>query len=135
MPEFYELLDQLGFHPKTIGANTVPMEAPFNEVRYLMQECQCSIVLGLHQIIADNVRIKGEDKGHMVLPTEWNQIEATMSLMLNLPTLVLLHENVAERGIFERGAANLFVHKFRAQQKGWSKQMEPALLALKSRVE
>jgi hypothetical protein len=58
----------------------------------------------------EQVKDKGVDSP-LVLPTEWNQIEATMSLMLDLPTLVLVHKTVAARGIFYRGAANVFVYE------------------------
>jgi hypothetical protein len=134
LSEFYDLLEQVGFQPKTIGENVVPMSSPFEEVRILMKQCKCTIVLGLHQIVAPTAKVKGNSNGRLILPTEWNQIEATMSLMLNLPTLVLLHENVTPRGIFERGAANVFVHSFQAQHHGWSKKIKDALLQLKSRV-
>lgn len=134
LPEFYMLLESIGFSPMTIGTNVVPMRSPFEEVRELMQQCKCTIVLGTHQIIADDAKIKGEPHGRIILPTEWNQIEATMSLMLGLPTLVLLHEHVAARGIFERGAANLFVHSFDAREKGWAVKLAPALTALRSKV-
>lgn len=134
MQEFYDTLGQVGFQPKTIGTNVVPMSSPFEEVRSLMQQCKGTIVLGLHQIVANDVKVKGIEQGKLILPTEWNQIEATMSLMLNKPTLVLLHDNVAARGIFDRGAANVFVHSFNAQMAGWASKITPALLALKERI-
>ncbi len=72
---------------------------------------------------------------HLTLPTEWNQIEATMSLMLDLPTLVLLHNTVANRGIFDRGAANVFVHEFNVMDMHWLKGIRPALASLKSAID
>jgi hypothetical protein len=134
LPEFYTLLESMGFSPMTVGTNVVPMCSPFEEVRELMNQCQCTVVLGTHQISASAVKIKGVAQDRIILPTEWNQIEATMSLMLGLPTLVLLHEHVAARGIFERGAANLFVHSFDARARGWAIKLAPALTALKSKV-
>ena len=71
----------------------------------------------------------------LALPTEWNQIEATMSLMLDLPTLVLLHNTVASRGIFDRGAADVFVYEFNVQEPEWLQSIRPALSALKQAVE
>ena len=133
-PEFYTLLESMGFCPKTIGTNVAPMCSPFDAARDLMKQCQCTIVLGTHQIIAGDVKAKGEPHDRVILPTEWNQIEATMSLMLDLPTLVLLHERVTARGIFERGAANLFVHPFDARGKGWATKLAPLLAELKSKV-
>ena len=134
MPEFYSVLESSGFSPQTIGTNVVPMCSPFEEVRGLMESCHCTIVLGTHQITAGDVKIKGEPHERIILSTEWNQIEGTMSLMLGLPTLVFLHDLVAPRGIFERGAANVFVHGFDAREKGWSVNLVPALLRLKEKV-
>ena len=134
LQELYSLLDSCGFQPMTVGTNVVPMCSPFEEVRDLMRQCKCTIVLGTHQIVAGDVKIKGQPQDRLILPTEWNQIEATMSLMLGLPTLVLLHEHVAARGIFERGAANLFVHGFDAREAGWAIKLAPALGALRSKV-
>lgn len=71
---------------------------------------------------------------HLTLPTEWNQIEATMSLMLDLPTLVLLHKTVAARGIFDRGAANVFVYEFDSLDGSWLSAVRPALSSLKEAV-
>jgi len=134
LPEFYALLESMGFSPMTVGTNVVPMCTPFEEVRELMATCECTVVLGTHQIDANDVQIKGLQRGAIKLATEWNHIEATMSVMLGLPTLVLLHEEVAPRGIFERGAANLFVHTFDAREKGWAMQLLPALTALRSKA-
>jgi hypothetical protein len=134
MPEFYTLLESMGFSPQTVGENVVPMRSPFEEVRDLMQDCQCTIVLGTHQISANDVKIKSVAQDRINLPTEWNQIEATMSMMLDLPTLVLLHQHIAARGVFERGAANLFVHNFDARERGWAIKLAPALMALKNRI-
>lgn len=135
LQEFYALLDQFGYRAHTIGNDVVPMTCPFDEVRSVMSRCDCTIVLGIHQLVASDVTLKGIKQGRLILPTEWNHIEATASLMIGLPTLVLLHENVAARGIFERGAANIFVHEFRAQEPGWSMNVLPALAALKRNVE
>lgn len=133
--EFYQLLEDLGFKPNTIGKNQVPLKSPFEDVRRLMKRCECSIILGLPQIFMHTGSVKHEFlSAHLTLPTEWNQIEATMSLMLELPTLVLLHKTVASRGIFDRGAANVFVHEFDSQDNSWLAAMRPALNALKEEI-
>lgn len=135
LSEFYECLTALGLSPKTIGTNVVPMASPFEEVVNLMQRCHCTIVLGMPQIFVDQGCIKtNEIKSKVTLPTEWNQIETTASIMLKKPTLVLLHKSVIARGVFERGAANVFVHEFDCSFSGWCKTLEPSLCALKERV-
>jgi hypothetical protein len=135
LPEFYDCLENLGFKPKTIGTNVVPMASPFEEVVNLMERCQCTIVLGMPQIFVDTGRIKKDEiTTKVMLPTEWNQIEATALIMLKKPTLMLLHKSVIARGVFERGAANVFVHEFDCSYAGWSKKLIPNLEALKERV-
>lgn len=135
LPEFYSLLESQGFKPKTIGTNVVPMASPFEEVVNLMERCQCTIVLGMPQIFIDAGNIKKEaTTSKIMLPTEWNQIEAAVSIVLKRPTLMLLHKGVIARGIFERGAANVFVHQFDCSNSGWSETLIPSLEALQERV-
>ncbi len=132
---FYPLLDDMGFNPRTIGTNLEPLASPFDDVVTLMEKCQCTIVLGIPQLRVETGRLKGKtlEKGFS-LPTEWNQIEAAISIMLNRPTLMMLHKGVAARGVFERGAANVFVHEFHSAGIGWVNDMRPKLHALKERV-
>ena len=132
---FYQLLEDAGFKANTIGKSHPPLKSPFEDVRRLMKKCQCTIVLGLPQVFMHSGTVKHVPiNGHLTLPTEWNQIEATMSLMLNLPTLVLLHKTVASRGVFDRGAADVFVHQFDVMDKTWLQQIRPALAALKGEI-
>ena len=132
---FYPLLTEYGFNPKTIGVNSVPIASPFQDVVSLMNQCECTIVLGLPQIHIETGKIKGKQINGKFLPTEWNQIEAAISIMLGRPTLMMLHKSVSPRGLFERGAANVFVHEFRLIGNKWLKEMGPKLLALRERVE
>lgn len=132
---FYQLLEDNGFRANTIGKDQAPLKSPFEEVRRLMGKCRCTIVLGLPQIFVHSGTIKHVPlEGALNLPTEWNHIEATMSIMLNLPTLVLVHKTVSTRGIFERGAANVFVYEFDSLAGDWISEIRPALKALKAEV-
>ena len=133
--KFYPLLEKCGFQPRTIGKNVVPLSSPFEEVVNLMDKCQCTIVLGLPQIRIETGTIKGEPiEKSFGLPTEWNQIEAAISIMLKKPTLMMLHNTIAARGLFERGAANVFVYKFHTFGQKWIVEMEPKLEALREHV-
>lgn len=132
---FYSLLPEFDFKPNTIGQNHVPLKTPFEEVSALMRKCQCTIVLGLPQIFVEQGHIKQLAlDAPLRLPTEWNQIEATMSLMLNLPTLMLLHKGMSSRGIFERGASNSFVHEFDVANQDWANGIRPALQSLRDAI-
>ena len=75
--KFYPFLSEHGFNAKTIGTNVVPLASPFQDVVSLINQCKCSIILGLPQIHVETGKIKGKkiEKGFS-LPTEWNQIEA-----------------------------------------------------------
>ena len=132
---FYPFLEEHGFRPRTIGKDVVPISSPFDHVVNLMNKCQCTIVLGLPQIRVNAGTLKGKEieKGFS-LPTEWNQIEAAISIMLNKPTLMMLHKFVAPRGLFDRGAANVFVHEFHTVGPKWVKELEPKLAALRESV-
>jgi len=132
---FYPLLEEQGFRPRTIGKDVVPISTPFQHVVNLMNQCQCTIVLGLPQIRVNSGTLKGKEieKGFS-LPTEWNQIEAAISIMLNKPTLMMLHKGMAARGLFDRGAANVFVHEFHTLGPKWVKEIEPKLAALRESV-
>ena len=132
---FYPLLEELGFRPRTIGKDVVPLSTPFQHVVDLMQQCECTIVLGLPQITVSKGKLKNVDiEKSFSLPTEWNQIEAAISIMLNKPTLMMLQKRVAARGLFERGAANVFVHEFDTLKTSWVSEMVPKLNSLRERV-
>lgn len=136
LAEFYQLLIDIGFKANTIGKNQSPLKSPFDDVYRLMKKCKCTIVLGLPQVFMHTGTIKHQPiTSRLTLPTEWNQIEATMSLMLELPTLVLLHKSVAARGIFERGAANVFVYEFDSLDTSWITSIRPALDSLKEAIQ
>ncbi len=132
---FYQLLADTGFKANTIGKSQAALRTPFEDVRRLIKKCQCTIVLGLPQIFMEGGSIKQVAVTQpLTLATEWNQIEATMSLMLDLPTLVLRYKSVTDRGVFERGAANLFVYEFNALEPDWLQGIRPALRSLKDEV-
>jgi hypothetical protein len=135
LAQFYQLLEDLSFKAHTIGKSQAPLKSPFEDVKRLMKRCQCTIVMGLPQVFMHAGSLKDAPiSGRTTFATEWNQIEATMSLMLELPTLVLLHKGVAARGIFDRGAADVFVYEFDALSSDWPNGVRAGLAALKGAV-
>jgi hypothetical protein len=128
-------LEDLGFHVRTIGTTVTSFESPFEEVVTVMKSCDCAIILGLPYLRVAAGTFKGEqiEKG-FGLPSEWNQIEAAVSLMLGLPTLMMLERTVAPRGLFDRGAANVFIHQFRSFGPKWIEDTVPKLVDHKSKV-
>jgi len=133
--KLFTKLEELGFHVRTIGTTVTSFASPFDEVVDVMQACQCAIILGLPYLRVRTGTIKGEEieKG-FGLPSEWNQIEAAVALMLGLPTLMMLERTVAPRGLFDRGAANVFIHQFRSFGPKWVEDTVPKLGDLKSKV-
>ena len=133
--KFYSLLDECGFDPHTIGVDVVPLSTPFEHVVELIRQCQCTIVLGFPQLNVTAGTLKGKDiEKRFSLPSEWHQVEAAISIMLNKPTLMMLAKPVAARGIFERGAAPVFVHDFYTAGPKWVERMIPMLKSLKEAV-
>ena len=135
LDKLYVKMADLGFEAKTIGRNVTSLASPFEEVVNLMKVCECTIVLGLPQIRVYTGKIKDKDVDtSFALATEWNHIEAAISIMLGKPTLMMLHKGISPRGLFERGAANIFVHEFHTVGSRWVEDTVPKLLALKAKV-
>ncbi len=121
--------------PQTIGQNIQSLASPFDEVVTLMKACQCTIILGLSQIRVIKGQVnKQEIERPFSLPSEWNHIEGAISVMLDKPTLMMCERGVADRGLFARGAANVFVHEFTTWGPKWVQDTEPKLQALKAKV-
>lgn len=135
LERFDAKLNDLGFHARTIGRNVTSLASPFDEVADVMKSCECAIILALPHIRVREGTIKDQpiERG-FGLPSEWNHIEATMALMLGLPTLMMLEKSVAPRGLFDRGSANVFVHEFRSVGPMWVEKTDPKLKDLKAKV-
>lgn len=128
-------LDELGFHVRTVGTNVTSLASPFEEVVGVLKTCHCAIILGLPYLRVREGTLKGEEiERGFGLPSEWNHIEAAVSLMLELPTLMMLESTVAPRGLFDRGAANVFIHQFHSFGPKWVEDTVPKLNDLKSKV-
>jgi hypothetical protein len=131
-----EKLEDMGFEVRTIGVNATSFASPFEEVVDVLETCQCAIILGLPflRVRAGKLKDKEIETG-FALPSEWNQIEAAISLMLGKPTLMMLHKGVAPRGLFDRGAANVFIHEFHTLGPKWVEDTVPKLKDLKAKVQ
>lgn len=128
-------LAELGFEIRTVGANVTSFASPFDEVVGVLKTCHCSIILGLPFLRVREGKLKDKEieKG-FALPSEWNQIEAAISIMLERPTLMMLHRGVSPRGLFDRGAANVFIHEFHTLGPKWVEDTVPKLIDLKAKV-
>jgi len=115
----YDALTKCGLTPQTVGTNLPAIECPMNEVIALMKECAGTIVLGIPQVVAASCVIKESEALNVELGTEWNHIEAGLSLALQKPTLVIKHQSVI-RGVFDRGATASFLYEFDFVDPNWS---------------
>ncbi len=92
-------------------------------VKRIMVGCQGAIVLGLRQSrVVEGVEkeqtAQESPMENIFLPTPWNQIEAGMAFMLDLPTL-LIREDGVQGGVFDLGSTDRFVHKINLPTGEW----------------
>ena len=116
---FLRVLTGLELQPRTIGTTDYPSKAPLDEVIKLMELCSGAIILGYPQIIATAGYIKDKPiSTDVVLPTEWNHIEAGLAYARGIPLLVIHHHGVT-RGIFDRGAIANFIYEVDFADSAW----------------
>lgn len=118
---FLTRLVDLGLNPRTLGATDYPTKSPLDEVIKLMGECRGAVILGYPQIELFTGLVKGVavDAVPMLIPTEWNHIEAGLAYARGLPLLVIHHPGIS-RGIFDHGALNSFLFRKDLSVQGWS---------------
>ena len=116
---FLLTLKNMGLIPRTLGASDYPSKAPLDEVIEIMDECKGAIVLGYPQISVISGTVKDEPlNSPLILPTEWNHIEAALAYSKGLPLMILHHLEVS-RGVFDRGVMNAFVHQVNLTKQNW----------------
>lgn len=117
---FLTRLTDLGFKPRTLGTTDYPTKAPLDGVIEIMSQCKGAVILGYPQISIDSGSIKDDAlEGPIMLPTEWNHIEAGLAYSRKLPLLVIHHPGI-NRGIFDRGALNSFLFTKDLTNPAWS---------------
>lgn len=116
---FLRLLAMLDLNPRTLGTTDYPRRAPLDEVISLMEQCRGAVILGYPQIRITGGTVKDEPlRSEVLLPTEWNHIEAGLAYARGLPLLVIHHLRVV-RGIFDRGAVSAFLYERDLRQPDW----------------
>lgn len=122
---FLNSLSKSGIVPRTLGSSDYPSKAPLDEVIEIMSQCKGAIILGYPQINIHSGLVKSNSiSSEVVLPTEWNHIEAALAYSKGLPLLVIHHITVS-RGVFDRGVMNAFIHSLDLTKSTWS--IEPAM--------
>ncbi len=116
---FLRFLKSHELNPRTLGSSDYPSDSPLDEVISLMEKCSGAIILGYPQITITQGTLKGEKfDSEMLLPTEWNHIEAGLAYARHLPILLIHHLNI-RRGVFDRGAVNKFLYEIDLSNSDW----------------
>jgi hypothetical protein len=116
---FIGMLEGMGLHPRTLGTTDYPNKAPLDEVIALLDKCSGAVILGLPQISVTSGRLKGSIIAEeLLLPTEWNHIEAGLAYARGLPLLAIHHLGV-RRGIFDLGAMSTFLYERDLSLPAW----------------
>ena len=113
--EFLKLLEERSLVPRTLGETDFPNNAPIHAVRDLLNKCDGVIVLGFRQMLIEKGISKYQTSKESIidysfLPTAWNQIEAGMAFMCNVPILILCEDGVFS-GVFDVGNTDKFIHQ------------------------
>lgn len=116
---FKGLLEDQGFNLRTVGASDYPVDAPLDAVIRMLEECKGAVILGYPQIFVTAGFVKEEEVGgELLLPTEWNHIEAALAYAKGIPLLVIHHPGI-NRGIFDRGAISSFIYEEDLSRPEW----------------
>lgn len=130
-PEFRKGLDKFlyflknrGLKPKTLGVSYYGTKNPLDETISLMRKCKGAIILGYPQIriregVLKDTKISSKEAPGLILPTEWNHIEAALAHAKEIPLLLIHHINV-KRGVFDKGATNSFIYEKDLADIDWS---------------
>src|SRR5687767_6169556 len=93
MEGFLRVLTTMDLNPRTIGTTDYPSRSPLDEVIGLMDQCVGAVILGYPQIRMSSGYIRDKPiNGELLLPTEWNHIEAGLAYARGLPLLVIHHQ-------------------------------------------
>lgn len=116
--KMYQVLDDVGLAPRTVGVTDYPTGNPLREVVVLARHCAGALVLGFAEFEVEEARrvnkVDNESEYDSIqrtrLATPWNQIECGMCAALGLP-LAIFREDGIEDGIFDRGITDLFLQR------------------------
>jgi len=116
---FHNVIDTLELNPRTLGVSEYPTDTPLDEVINILKTCKGAIILGYPQIeiLSGSIRDNKIEKPAF-LGTEWNHIEASLACAINIPLLIIHHNNVI-RGIFDKGAINKYLYEIDLSLSNW----------------
>lgn len=91
-----------------MGENEWSSEQPLRGIRKVIDECDGVVVIAFSRSYFSNgTEIGGSDTSiileNLHLPTVWNQVEATMGYMKDLPLLIIAERGLKEEGLIKDG--------------------------------
>jgi len=101
--------------PRALGRSDYPTELPLREVQSIARHCVGGVILGFSQFSASSGVWKAgtprevRERGNVLFPSPWNQLEAGLLFSLGLPLLIFREIGITG-GIFDPGVTDVFVH-------------------------
>lgn len=98
-----------GLEPVTAGRTSFSSRQPLLAIHDLMKQCAGTVIIAFERTHIEKAvdrRGAGEHERVLVdvnLPTVWNQIEAAMSYVHDLPLLVIVENGLKSEGLLETG--------------------------------
>ena len=101
-------LEAEGMKPCTVGRNFFKNKAPLESVSELMKECSGAVIIALERLhFPEGVERRGHPEckhlADVKLPTIWNQTEAAMAYVNELPILLIAEHGLRIEGFLENG--------------------------------
>jgi hypothetical protein len=120
-----EILVKNSIPTRFIEPNQYPESEPVYKVKRVVSDCDGVIVLGFKQIyVKEGVSKSGTLFESFLreysLPTPWNNLEAGMAVMMDIPIFTISEEGITG-GIFGTANAELKIHEFIIQGEDWWK--------------
>ena len=102
----FRSLETAGLNPRQMNKNEWSFEQPLRAIRNVMQECDGAVVIAFYrssfQMGTELTKAGAESPlGLVHLTTVWNQIEAGMAYIQELPLLVIAEHGLREEGLLE----------------------------------
>lgn len=95
---------------RSIGYSDYSFRTPLEQVREVMQDCEGAIILGFKQKYIQHGRDRDQNPVEdEYLPTPWNNLEAGMAYMSDLPLLVIVESGVSKEGIFDAESSDRYI--------------------------
>jgi len=113
-----DLLDDLQMEARALGKSDYPKSYPLKEVFVIAKHCSGGVILGFEQLVLETgIKKRGtlsEEKiktggKPIILPTQWNNLEAGILFGLKLPLLIFKEDGV-DGGVFDYGITDVFIH-------------------------